>query len=257
MCRLLGVVSARPTSISRALGAELEHFVKASMNRPDGWGAAYVSTSGSLVVVKQPKSVINSSSFNSLVSIQRTDAVILNLPRAGRTGHAGPGEIQPFSDGLTALAHSGRFTPVTAIDGALDLASIATLEGRTYSERYYRLVRRLIQTGADPAEALLGAAAAVRASAESYESLNCLLLTSDALYAYADHDPEAKVLHRYGIDFFDIRFRVERNRVTVSSTSPQHMLRGSERLEPRHVLRIDRSDLRVDIVGGRVGSPVC
>ena len=251
MSCLLGVVAARRTTVARALGVELERFVKQSVMCPDGWGAAYVNTAGELVVAKEPFRADGSGRLEALAAYQTTDAAILHLRHAAPADGPELGSTHPFSDGRTALAHHGEFTPASAIDASLGLRALATLEGRTDSERYYRLVCDRMRAGFEPAEALISAAATIRASAESFASLDSLLLCGDALYAYADHHPDAPQLYRYGIDCFDLRYRVAHDRVLVGSTGPRYSLPLSERLEPRHVLRIDRGDLRVTVVGER------
>jgi predicted glutamine amidotransferase len=250
MCRLLGVVSARRTSLARTLGRELDRFVKLACDHPDGWGVAYASAIDELVVAKEPGRPDGSELFSLLTSCQATDAAIMHLRMASPGSAIALGNTHPFSDGRTAFAHNGAFAPTTAIDSVLEPAILATMEGATDSERFYQLVRGLLAAGAEPAEALISAAATIRASAKSFESLNSMLLTTDSLYTFADHNPESEVLGRRGPDFFDLRYRVDQHRVLIGSTGWPRAARRWRRLEPRQVLRIDRRDLRVTVHDG-------
>lgn len=97
-----------------------------------------------------------------------------------------------------------------------------------------------------PVDALAGAAEDIRARA-SFASLNCLLLTDEALYAYADDDPGSEVSRRRGPDFFRLRYRVDGERVVVASSGvPQPD--GAWRVLPyRRVLEVRRDDLGVRV----------
>jgi predicted glutamine amidotransferase len=143
-----------------------------------------------------------------------------------------------------AFAHNGYFTPYDALDELIAPELLAGAAGSTDSERYFlRVLTLLRETG--PADALARAAADVRERAAAYASLNCLLLTEDALYAYADEDPESEVSRRRGPDFFRLRYRVDEDRVVIASSGiPQPDDRWTV-LPYREVLEIRRADLRV------------
>jgi predicted glutamine amidotransferase len=250
MCRLLGVVSSHRTVLRDLFGVELDRFVKLARDHTDGWGVAYLTAIDELALVKEPRRLDESAHFDSLIGVQFTDAAILHLRLASPGYPVELGNTHPFCDGRNAFAHNGAFSPSTVLDAGFTLAEVASLEGGTDSERYYLAVRQLIASGEDPGKALIGTAAAIRRRAASFESLNSLLLTPEALYAYADHNPDSKVLGRRGAEFFDLRFRVDPGRVVVGSTGWPQSARRWERLEPRQLLRVDRRDLRVSVIEG-------
>lgn len=245
MCRLLGVVSKQPSTVSELLRDELRPFVELACDHRDGWGVAYLNALDEVVSAKEPLSPQANPRFESLVTEIATDAALLHLRLASPGSPVELGNTHPFCDGATAFAHNGAFGPISLFDGYLDPAQREDLEGSTDSELYYRAIRQRIAKGEEPDAAIASAAEFVRAKADWYASLNCLLLTPDALYAYAEHNPRSAVLARRGPNFFDLHYLAGRDRVLIGSTGwPQP---GWTRLEPRHVLRIGRRDLRITL----------
>lgn len=248
MCRLLGIVASRRAALSELLADDLDRFLALACEHGDGWGLAYPDPTDDLVLAKEPLPADRSSRFRPLVDCCVTDAALLHLRLASPRFPVTPGNTHPFGDERIAFAHNGFFSPPGVLDELIGPDLLAAAEGGTDSERFYRAVRRRVDKGQDPAAALVECAADVRALADEYASLNCLLLTRDALYAYADHDPHSEVVTRRGHDFFDLCYRVDEDRVVVGSTGwPQPEPRWT-RLEQRHVLRIDRRTLATTIL---------
>jgi len=245
MCRLLGVVSKQRSTVAELLRDELRPFVNLARDHRDGWGVAYVNALDEVVSAKEPLSPEANSRFDALATTLATDAALLHLRMASPGSPVELGNTHPFGDGTNAFAHNGAFGPSSVLDGYLDPAQRENLEGTTDSELYYRAIRQQIAKGEDPAVAIAHAAELVRTKADWYASLNCLLLTSEALFAYVDYNPRSEVLARRGPTFFDLHYLVEKGRVLVGSTGWRQS--GWTRLEERHVLRIDRRDLRISI----------
>jgi predicted glutamine amidotransferase len=247
MCRLLGVVASRRTALSELLAYELDHFLGMAREHSDGWGMAYTDPTDGLVLAKEPVRADFSSDFGPLVGCCITDAALLHLRLASPRSAAKDGNTHPFGDERIAFAHDGFFSPPDALDGLLGAARLVALEGDTDSERFYRAVRRRVDYGVEPARALIQAAEDIRAVADEYASLNCLLLTPSALFAYAEHDPSSEVFGRRGPDFFDLSYRVEPGKVVVGSTGWSQPAPHWRRLGQRQVLQIDRRDLRTTL----------
>ncbi|HWC82702.1 MAG TPA: hypothetical protein VG756_22345 [Pseudonocardiaceae bacterium] len=208
MCRLLGVISRVPVRLTGLLAAEGEHL--------DGWGVA-TWRAGELSVLRDVLAAQASVGGAGLV----TDAALLQRR-----------DTPPFRAGAIAFAHHGFFAPATAVDELIDADLLADLLGDNDSERYFRCVLSRMRH-ADPIAAIARAAADIRARAEP-GGLDCLLLTQDALYAYADAETETEGL----------RYRVAEGRVVVASGGISG--RADWRVLPaREVLEIRRADLRV------------
>jgi hypothetical protein len=95
----------------------------------------------------------------------------------------------------------------------------------------------------EPVEALARTAERVAAVAEVV-SLNALLLTHEALYAFSCYDEE--VLRREGddVDSYVLRFRPGRENVIVASSGWEQASPQWEALGNGTVLEIGRGDLR-------------
>lgn len=242
MCRLLGVVSATPEVLSDSLSEVLTAFTALSCEHKDGWGVA-AWRGGELDVMRDTLSAQDSPAYSAALRTS-TDAALLHLRLASPNSPVEPNNTHPFRAGAIAFAHNGYFTPVGALDPLIDPELLATAAGSTDSERYFLRVLSRLRTQ-DPIDALALAAADIRERAE-FGSLNCLLLTEDALYAYADEDPESEVRRRRGPEFFRMGYQVSPDRVIIASSgiaAPDAV--GWRELAYRHVLEVRRSDLRV------------
>ncbi|MDQ0815371.1 hypothetical protein QFZ63_007085 [Streptomyces sp. B3I7] len=122
--------------------------------------------------------------------------------------------------------------------------------GRCTRSGAYLAVRRRLDEGMYLPPAIRAAAAGIRARATRFAGLNCLLLTPDALYAYAAHSPHPEVVRRRDADFFALDHRRHADSVVVASTGrPQAAPRWAT-LPEDHVLEIRRGDLSAVVHGG-------
>jgi predicted glutamine amidotransferase len=216
MCRFLGVVSARPRPLAELLADELDPFLELACEHRDGWGASYIDARGDVVTIKEPCSALQSTALRSLVTDGVTSAAILHLRMASPELALTSANTHPFGDCRLGFAHNGEFSPVTVLDPMLGPAAVGAA-GDTDSERYYLGVRHAMDAGLTPVGAVTGVAAEIQALASEWESLNCLLLTPRALYAYSRSNPGSRVRRRRGADFFDLRYLTGPDRVVVAS----------------------------------------
>ncbi|WP_329578942.1 class II glutamine amidotransferase [Kitasatospora sp. NBC_01250] len=244
MCRLLGVVTHVPTPLADALTDLIEPFAGLSREHRDGWGIAAWQADGELAVGRDLLPAHASPAFTRTLADSVTDAALLHIRMASPGLATEPGNTHPFTAGALAFAHNGYFAPRDALDGLIDPDLLAGAGGSTDSERYFlRVLTRLHDQ--DPVDALALAAADIRARAD-FASLNCLLLTPDALYAYAEENPDSEVSRRRGPDFFRLRYQARADRVVVASSGIGAQDDGSWSLLPyRQVLEIRRGDLRI------------
>jgi predicted glutamine amidotransferase len=250
MCRLLGVVSKKPGRLTDTLADMLAQFTELSGEHADGWGLAAWRDEG-LAVLKETAPAWSSRGYGEATKTM-TDAAILHIRLASPGLATELRNTHPYTTDALAFAHNGFFDPPRTIDGLIDPDLLAEAAGDTDSERYFLRIRSLLRTH-DPVSAVLTTAAEIRGRAE-FASLNCLLLTEKALYAYAEEDPSSEVSRRRGSEFFRVRYRVEAERVVVASTGfadtvvgPAARSAGWTVLPYRHVLEIRRDDLRVSL----------
>lgn len=248
MCRLLGVVTRTPRPLADALGELAAPFRELSGEHGDGWGIAAGGGPGAgLQVAKDIRSAGVSRLWDESLTGVHSDAALFHLRLASPGLSVAPGNTHPFTAGALAFAHNGFFSPYDALDDLIDPDLLAHRAGSTDSERYFLRVLTLLRDG-DPAGALARAADDIRART-SFASLNCLLLTERALYAYADEDPDSEVSRRRGPDFFRLRYRSDDDRVVIASSGLPQPDGDWTVLPYRQVLEIHRSSLRISLHG--------
>ncbi|MEU6140148.1 class II glutamine amidotransferase [Streptomyces sp. NPDC047081] len=246
MCRLLGVVTRTPRPLTEALGELADPFTELGHEHRDGWGiAAWTGQGAGPRIVKDTEPAARSGLWDKALIGTRTDAAVLHLRLASPGLPVVPGNTHPFTAGTLAFAHNGFFTPYDALDDLIDPDLLADRAGSTDSERYFLRVLTLLRDG-DAVDALAQAADDIRART-AFASLNCLLLTEQALYAYADEDPESEVSRRRGPDFFRLRYRADGDRVVVASSGVPQPDGEWSVLPYRQVLEVRRAGLRVSV----------
>ena len=213
MCRLLGTVSRTPVTLDEVLGERRADFLALAHQHGDGWGHAWAGRDG-LDVRKGPDSALVSAELAALAAGQASEAALTHLRWATLGLPVRPANSHPFSaDGL-AFAHNGSISPPEALDTLVDPELVALRRGDTDSERYFLAVLSRVRRGATPAEALVATVCDVLVSGARVHSLNCLLLTPDALLAVCcydaagDEDP----------DYYPLLYRGDGGTVVVSST---------------------------------------
>jgi predicted glutamine amidotransferase len=217
MCRLLGWATRTPTSLQDLLGpADLDAFTELSCKHADGWGMAR-STDTGVEVRKRADAARTSDDFTALARAGRSDLGLAHLRWATLGLGVRPENTHPFTDGRLAFAHNGSISPPASLDRLLPRRVRRQRRGDTDSERYFLAVLARIAEGATPAEALTSVVTEIAGSTR-YTSLNCLLLTPDALYAVSRYDAVAPVRADEGPDYFSLRYRVGPDAVVVASS---------------------------------------
>lgn len=254
MCRLLGVISVTPGDLPGQLGADLSRFAELSETHCDGWGIAYWNAEDDLVTAKHPEPAQGSDRFHAAVAAARTDAALLHLRKASKNMANLMDNTHPFIAGDLAFAHNGYLSPLSALDELVNKVGARPSVGGTDSERYFNLVLASLpgdgadQNGADQDGAVqaLHQAAELIADAAEVVSLNCLLLTRDALYASARYDEKVVLARGEELANYELRYRITPHHVAVASSgwsqpAPWAPLRNGEILEVR------RRDLRTSV----------
>ncbi|WP_067669167.1 class II glutamine amidotransferase [Nocardia miyunensis] len=242
MCRLLGVVTRVPRPLTEALDGLLEPFTALSREHADGWGIA--ARSGREQIITRGTDSAHASPSYRAATEAVADAALLHLRLASPGSPIRPGNTHPFVAGTLAFAHNGFFSPREALDDLIEPELLAGATGDTDSERFFlRVLSRLRSENTDPVDAIAHTAADIQARA-TFGSLNCLLLTEGALYAYAQEDPESEVSRRRGPEFFRMHYRIGPIGAVVTSNGVATG-REWETLPYGRILEIRRSDLRV------------
>lgn len=188
MCRLLGVVSTQPISVSDAVGAHvLKDFVALTKVHGDGWGIARVDQVGQVpAVAVSPGSALDDPAFGSAVTEPAVVAGLVHLRWATNGLAVRPQNSHPFLADRIAMAHNGSIKPSGPLDELLDPAVAHSLRGDTDSERYFGIIRQHRRHAPDLAEAVRRAVAQLRPLYPE-ASLNALVLGEGQLIAVHAH----------------------------------------------------------------------
>jgi predicted glutamine amidotransferase len=184
MCRLLGYVSERPTSLVDVLGrAEFEAFTALTAFHDDGWGMAwYDADDGRLCRAAAARSARGDATYDELAARRLGRAGILHLRWASPGLAIRPENTHPFVAGEVAMAHNGHIAPIDRLERLLDGSHRAALRGQTDSERYFQFVLQSMEAAGDEETGLVRAVATL-VSEFPTASLNALLLTPATLFA--------------------------------------------------------------------------
>ncbi|MFT4010037.1 MAG: class II glutamine amidotransferase [Nocardioidaceae bacterium] len=183
MCRLLGLVSAVPRSISEAVGPDaLGAFLSLTQIHGDGWGAAHLGTLGGVPDVAV--SAANAGEDADFVREVERPALgaLVHLRWASAGLAVRPENSHPFSAAGVAFAHNGSLRPYELLDTLLSEQARLGLHGTTDSERYFAVVCRHLALGHDLPDATLRAVRELR-EVYPHASLNALLLDGAHLVA--------------------------------------------------------------------------
>ncbi|MGI8881852.1 MAG: class II glutamine amidotransferase [Jatrophihabitans sp.] len=245
MCRLLGVVANRNAPLVGLLGAELDPFRRLSEVHCDGWGIAYWDEHDNLRSAKAPEAALGSTAFDAAADSAATDAALLHLRKASVGMPNGPQNTHPFQAGSIAFAHNGYIHPTETLDGLLGTAHGPAPIGDTDSERYFDILLAALRDSG-PVEALDRTITAITDAAE-FISLNCLLLTHDALYAAVRFDAAAVAAKGDDPDTYTLRFWSRPDSVIVASSGWDQAAPDWEDLNDGQLLEIRRHDLRTTV----------
>jgi predicted glutamine amidotransferase len=232
MCRLLGVVSATPISVSRAVGERvLADFVALTKIHGDGWGVGRVRLPGHDPTIEvSAGSAAGDPHFAAATHDHRSAASLVHLRWATNGLAVRPENSHPFLADRIAMAHNGSIKPIDRLDGMLTPQIAATLRGFTDSERYFGLIRAHRASAPNLAEAARRAVSQLRVAFPT-ASLNALLLGEDqmiAVHAHArsrlpDEDiaeiTAADLPAEHLEDYFGMRWaRTDEDRIVIAST---------------------------------------
>lgn len=196
MCRLLGYVSATPTTLEKLIGPEQCTLFR-SMGRlhADGSGSAWLNeTTGSIDRVRDAMPAQETESMADVLSVTPSRARIVHLRMATNGLPVNILNSHPFLAGDLAFAHNGAIKPVKRLRSLLAPAMLEEIRGQTDSELYFALIRQGVAEGRSLFEATCDTVETLRATFPGV-SLNALLLAPDQLIAV--HSSEAsRIPHR-------------------------------------------------------------
>lgn len=196
MCRHLAHVGPRPVTLASRV-TEPPHSLLVQAYAPadmrgggtvnaDGFGVGWLAddAAGSPAghSYRQPVPMWTDASFFDLATAVRSAAFVAAVRSATVGMPVSVGACAPFRDGSRIFSHNGvvRGWPASLAELAaeLDTETLMTLDAPTDSAVLWALVRRHLDAGKDPADAVLDVVTRALAAAPG-SRLNLLLLTAD------------------------------------------------------------------------------
>jgi predicted glutamine amidotransferase len=182
VCRLLGYVADRPTSMIDVLGEDgFEEFTSLTAVHGDGWGMAWQADDRTIRATSSPVSASDDPTYDDLARIALGRAGIVHLRWASAGLPVTPENTHPFFDGDIAFAHNGNIKPIDRLEALLTESSCARLVGDTDSERYFRFVMQCVDSEGS-LEGGVSRALGVLAREFPEVSLNALMLTPRVMF---------------------------------------------------------------------------
>jgi predicted glutamine amidotransferase len=237
VCRLLGYVADRPTSVVDVLGEDgFDRFTALTAVHGDGWGMAWRAEDETIQSVSVADSASADSSYDSLARTALGRAGIVHLRWASEGLAVTPENTHPFVEhdtvaGTVAFAHNGHIAPIGRLEQLLTDESRARLRGTTDSERYFRFVLDCIDKEQD-LEAGVARALGVLVEEFPASSLNALMLTPRTMFGVhinstaaspqrrlrALFESEEEIPARHTTEYFAMDYRVQPDAVHVISS---------------------------------------
>ncbi|MCD2195066.1 ergothioneine biosynthesis protein EgtC [Actinomycetospora endophytica] len=192
MCRHLAHVGPRPVTLASRV-TEPPHSLLVQAYAPadmrgggtvnaDGFGVGWLAEDGAGHSYRQPVPMWTDASFLDLATAVRSTAFVAAVRSATVGMPVSVGACAPFRDGTRIFSHNGvvRGWPASLADLAaeLDTETLMTLDAPTDSAVLWALVRRHLDAGKDPADAVVDVVTRALAAAPG-SRLNLLLLIAD------------------------------------------------------------------------------
>jgi glutamine amidotransferase len=180
MCRMFGMVAARPTSACELLHEAPRSLAVLSNDHPDGWGIA-LGDRGDWTVRRSTTCAARCRDYAGLAGI-RADVVIAHVRKA-TVGKLSIANTHPFQRGRFVFAHNGTVHAIASLVRWTSKAQLAQVEGDTDSERLFAFVLTQIDDAGDIERGIARAIATMQ-SLGDIGAASFLLSCGERLFAY-------------------------------------------------------------------------
>jgi glutamine amidotransferase len=180
MCRMFGMVAARPVSVCELLHEAPRSLAVLSNEHPDGWGIA-LGDRGTWQVHRSTTCAARCREYAGLAGAN-ADIVIAHVRKA-TVGNLSIANTHPFRRGRFVFAHNGTVHAMAALLPWIAPAQLARVEGETDSERLFAFVLTQIDDAGDIDRGIARAIATLQ-SLGDIGSASFLLSCGERLFAY-------------------------------------------------------------------------
>ena len=224
MCRMLGIVAARPVAPCELLRDAPRSLRALSEVHKDGWGVA-VRTHDDWIVHRSTACAARCAEYGGLAERVETTLLIAHV-RQRTVGEVSLANTHPFRRGAFVFAHNGTVRNVAALMVATSPARGAEVAGTTDSERLFAFVLTHIDAAGDVARGTVAAVAALHALGD-FGSASFLLSCGARLFA-----------HRFGRTLFTLA----RPGATIVASERLTEDEGWREIPERALVAIDADD---------------
>ncbi len=157
-----------------------DSLAEQSRREPDGTGLGTYDPDGHPLVSKQPLAAYEDQQFAQEAREVRSRTFVAHV-RYASTGAVSPENTHPFEQQGRLFAHNGVIEDIGRLDQELGDAT-RLVQGETDSERYFALITREIERGADVGAAIARAAGWIAEHLPVF-ALNLVLISAEELWA--------------------------------------------------------------------------
>lgn len=181
MCRMFGLLAARPVSARRLLRDAPRSLWTLAGEHRDGWGVA-IGEPGGWVVHRDTACAQVSARFDTVVETTCARVVVAHI-RQKTVGATALANTHPFRRGPLVFAHNGTVTTPALLATQTSAARQAEIVGDTDSERLFAFIVTHIDRAGDVERGVVAAVRGLHAAGE-LGSLSFLLSCGQRIYAH-------------------------------------------------------------------------
>jgi len=180
MCRMFGMVAARPESVCELLHQAPRSLAVLSNEHPDGWGIA-AKSGDDWQIQRSTNCAARCGDYAGLAGIQAE--VLIAHVRKATVGSLSIANTHPFQRGRFVFAHNGTVHRIAELRSSTSPEHLASVVGQTDSERLFAFVMTQIDEAGDVDRGLARAVALMQ-SLGDIGSATFLLSCGERLFAY-------------------------------------------------------------------------
>lgn len=242
MCRLLGYVANRPTTIAEFAGSSFKEFVKLSEVHKDSWGLCLVD-SDRAKLRKSAETAAASSTFAQLTKSESSSGGLLHFRWASPGIEVNDANAHPFSYEDMGFIHNGALSPYDALLPEISEEFLSLRNGSGDSELFFLFaLSKIKKLGFVP-----GVLEAIRSIKSSYDysSINSMFLNNDYLIVVSEHHPDNRPSWTEP-NYYEVRYRLDSSGCLVASSG---WSQEGWTLMPNHTaLIVDRKTLTGELI---------
>ena len=213
----MGFASKNSSSFPNLLGADLDNFLKLSLEHPDGWGYSQSdSSSESAIKFREPIPALQSKHLHEQID-QKSDGALLHFRWASKGLDINEKNSHPFTYGDTTFIHNGSFAPFDILEPYISEKYKSFFEGDTDSERYfYFLLTEIDKHGF--VQGIKSALALIK-SKISHSSANMMIMNHDYFVTACRYNQDRIPLaFAQDSDYYELRFKHVPSGIIVASS---------------------------------------